>query len=68
MAYYTQKQGSVEPFVADILEISKYGELFKTEHSSWADVVSLAIVGREILSIKKDPIARILRYVVYRYE
>ncbi|MBP8016559.1 hypothetical protein KAZ01_00990 [Candidatus Gracilibacteria bacterium] len=31
-------------------------------------VLSLAKSGREILSIKKDPIAKILRYIIYKYE
>jgi hypothetical protein len=66
--YFAEKQGSVEPFVTDLLEVSKYAELLHTEHSSWAGVASLAVVGRELLTVKKDPIARILRYVVYRYE
>ncbi len=31
-------------------------------------VLSLAKSWREILSIKKDPIAKILRYIIYKYE
>jgi hypothetical protein len=54
--------------VTDLLEISKYAEMLNTEHSSWAGAASLAAVGRELLTVKKDPIARILRYVVYKYE
>ena len=67
-AYFSGKQGSVDPFVSDLLEVSKYAESLETEHSSWAGAASLAVVGRELLTVKKDPIARILRYVVYKYE
>lgn len=28
----------------------------------------LALIGQELLLVKKDPIIRILRYVLYNYE
>jgi len=34
--YFSQKQGTVQPFVADLLETSKYAQSLNTEHSSWA--------------------------------
>lgn len=33
-----------------------------------ANVYSLAKTTQEMLLLKKDPIARILRYIIYRYE
>lgn len=35
---------------------------------SFIQVFSLAKATEEMLLLKKDPIARILRYIIYRYE
>lgn len=35
---------------------------------SFSQVFSLAKATEEMLLLKKDPIARILRYIIYRYE
>lgn len=35
---------------------------------SFVQVFALAKTTEEMLLLKKDPIARILRYIIYRYE
>lgn len=55
----------------NILIIDKF---FENENSLWISnptditVGSIAKAWKEIISIKKDPIARILRYILYKYE
>jgi len=66
--YFAGKQWEVLPQVIDLLDVSTFAKESKLERNSWAGVASLAITWRELLSTKKDPIARILRYVIYKYE
>ncbi len=51
--------------------ISSYADeesLFWNNAWSMTQVLSLARAGKELMAIKKDPLVRILRYVIYKYE
>jgi len=52
----------VEPVVINIENISPH------DTGSFTQVLALAKATEEMLLLKKDPIARILRYIIYRYE
>ncbi|MDD2486963.1 MAG: hypothetical protein PHS92_01170 [Candidatus Gracilibacteria bacterium] len=55
----------------NILVIDKFIEdesLAEISNPTDVTIASIAKAGKEIISIKKDPIARILRYVLYKYE
>jgi hypothetical protein len=52
----------IEPIVTNIENISPH------DTGSFTQVLALAKTTEEMLLLKKDPIARILRYIIYRYE
>ena len=49
--------------VDTLLSVSK-----KEIESQYITAYATALSAKEIVSLKKDPIVRILRYVIYRYE
>ena len=49
--------------VESLLAISK-----KDTEAQYVSAYATALAAKEIISLKKDPIVRILRYVIYRYE
>ncbi|MCK9272427.1 hypothetical protein M0P65_02670 [Candidatus Gracilibacteria bacterium] len=64
--YFTQKN-----FGKNILVKDKYIEdknLEELNNNSDIILASIVKVGKEMLGAKKDPIARILRYILYKYE
>ncbi len=55
----------------NIIVYDKYAEIddFKEYNTNInTTVLSIAKVWKEILTLKKDPITRILRYIIYKYE
>lgn len=48
--------------------VEKIDAIPEKDSSAFANVFSLAKTTEEMLLLKKDPIARILRYIIYRYE
>jgi hypothetical protein len=64
--YFTQKN-----FWKNILVKDKYIEdknLEELNNNSDIILASIVKVWKEMLGAKKDPIARILRYILYKYE
>jgi len=49
--------------IESLLSVSK-----KDCEGQYAAAYATALAAKEIISLKKDPIVRILRYVIYRYE
>ncbi len=58
--------------VGNDIHIEQSGEgienIFPHDMGSFTQVFALAKATEEMLLLKKDPIARILRYIIYRYE